>query len=107
VNEKALSDRAIEIVGRLPGVEPQVMLWSLVLDKGREKQRYRAADELNRHIQQNGLMLTPDQVQKLRLAYQNVAEDPVLREKLALIIGNLQPGARQVGAGLLKLPPKK
>jgi hypothetical protein len=107
LDRKELSDRAIEIAGRLPGVEPQQRLLALVLDKSRDKQRYRAADELNRHIQQNGMMLTPEQLQKLRQAYQNTAEDPALRERLALIIGNLQPGASKVGVGLLKLPPPK
>src|SRR4051794_40233691 len=59
---------AVEILGRLPGQEPQARLASVVLNLTQDKQRLPAAIELNRHIQKYGLMLDKGQVNALKTA---------------------------------------
>ena len=83
---------ALEILGRLPGQEPQIRLAAVVLNLGQGKQRLPAAIEsLNRHIQKFGLMLDKAQNTALKAAYKNADDEPALRSQLALVIGSMNP----------------
>ena len=96
---------ALEILGRLPGQEPQTRLTSVVLNLAQGKQRLPAAIELNRHIQKYGLMLSQAQTTGLKEAYQNAVDDPALRAQLALVIGSMNPTSRITGVRLFEFRP--
>lgn len=100
-----LANVAIEVAGRLPGRMPQRELAALVLNQARPAPlRSKAALELCRHIQQNGLALTRDQAQNLETLYTSL-EDAKLKSNVALIIGSLRPTARQTGERLQRYTP--
>jgi hypothetical protein len=105
-----LAVKAAEILGRLPGVEPQQRLAGLILDPKAEKVRLTAAVELNRHIQQYGLVLAqtlhPEQVRQLRALADNPAEDAALRTQVALLIGRMGVTAQQSGVRLYRYTPE-
>jgi hypothetical protein len=96
---------ALEILGRLPGLEAQQRLAGVVLDPARGKLRVAAAFELNRHLQKHGVGLSMDQLNRLRELHANTMEDVTLRAQIALVIGNLRTTPRQTGERLLQ-PPK-
>jgi len=93
---------ALEILGRIPGQEPQARLAAMVLNGGQEKQRLPAAIELNRHIQKYGVMLDKNQINDLKAAYKNADTDPALRTQLALAIGSLRPSPQATGVRLFE-----
>lgn len=95
---------ALEILGRLPGSEPQARLAGVVLDAGQDKLRIPAAMELNRHVQKFGLMLNNVQVAQLKQA-QKEATDPQLKAQLAITLGVLGPTARATGGRLIQFRP--
>jgi hypothetical protein len=96
---------ALEILGRIPGQEPQARLAAIVLNLGQAKQRIPAAIELNRHIQKYGVMLDKAQTTGLKEAFKNVDEEPALRAQLALAIGSMHPGPRATGVRLFEFRP--
>ena len=71
---------ALEILGRLPGQEPQARLASAVLNPA-HKFRTRAAEELNRNIQKFGLLIDQQQLGDLKAIYRTEA-DPKLKGTL-------------------------
>jgi len=95
-----LEEKAVEILGRLPGADNQQRLGGIVLDPARGKLRLTAARELNRHIQKHGVLLGKQQLKDLKAAYQNPTENADLRTQLALVIGSLRPTPSQTGARL-------
>jgi hypothetical protein len=99
---------AIELLGRIPGVESQVRLASVLLDPRRAKLRLPAGVELNRNVQRYGLLLTgnPDQFRQLRALAENPAEDPALRTQAALVLGSVTATPRQTGARLNRYTPE-
>ena len=105
LNNPDMSLEAMEILGRLPGQEPQTRLTAIVLNLGQGKLRVPAAIELNRHIQKFGLMLDKAQAVGLKEAYRNADDDPALRTQLAALIGSLQSSSRLTGARLLEFRP--
>jgi hypothetical protein len=96
---------ALEILGRLPGQEPQARLAAVVLNLGQGKQRVPAAIELNRHIQKYGVMLDKAQTTGLKAAFKNADEEPALRAQLALLIGSMRPSAQATGVRLFEFRP--
>jgi hypothetical protein len=97
---------AIEAAGRLPGARAQRDLAAVVLNTGRDaKLRAAAAYELTRHIQQNGLILTNDQVKALQELFAKKGNDPKLQANLALVIGSLRPDAARTGQRLKDYTP--
>ena len=107
---------ALEILSRLPGIEPQARLASVVMDAGQDKLRIPAAMELNRHLQKYGLMLNRIQVTQLKQTYQGAA-DPQLKAQLAITLGAFGPSANLTGSRLIQfhadppapppMPPEK
>jgi hypothetical protein len=96
---------AIEAASRLPGREPQFALATLVLTPTRDATlRAAAAKALVRHIQQHGMLLTDAQAQALTGLLPTV-EDPNLKASVAVVVGNLRPGAAQSGARLRGYSP--
>jgi hypothetical protein len=106
VRSQELALPAIETISRLPGVDAQQTLLRVVLDPKRGPLRSAAAVQLNRHIQENGLLLQKGQVDELRSMYGNPAEDAVLREQLATVIGAIGLTARQTGLELYRYTPE-
>jgi CheY-like chemotaxis protein len=105
-----LAERAVEVLGRLPGTESQQRLASLVLDPKRGKLRLTAAVELNRHAQKYGLVLPqtldPDRLKQLRAIAENPAEDLALRTQVALLVGRMGVSARESGVRLYQFRPE-
>jgi hypothetical protein len=97
---------AIETLAHIPGLEPQQRLLGVVLDPKRGPLRSTAALQLNRHIQDNGLLLQKGQIDQVRGIYNNQAESPVLREQLATVIGALGSTPRQTGQELYRYTPQ-
>jgi hypothetical protein len=97
---------AIETISRVPGLEPQQRLLGVVLDPKRGQLRSAAALQLNRHIQENGLLLQKGQIDQVRAVYNNPSEDPVLREQLATVMGALGSTPRQTGQELYRYTPQ-
>ena len=92
---------ALEILGRLPGVEPQARLAGVALDAGQDKLRIPATMELNRHVQKYGLMLNRVQISQLKQAHREAA-DPQLKAQLAITLGALGPSANLTGSRLIQ-----
>jgi hypothetical protein len=95
---------ALEILSRLPGVEPQGRLAATATDAGQGKLRIPAAIELNRHIQKHGLLLSRQQINQVKQAYQQ-APEPQLKAQLALVMGALGPSAQLTGSRLVDFRP--
>lgn len=90
---------------RLPGAKPQSELAGFILDPNRPAPlRFVAANELVRHIQQNGVVLPPVQIKALQ-ELQQAEKDPDLKAGVSLIIGSLRPDARQTGERLKEYTP--
>ncbi len=96
---------AIEVVGRLAGKTAQEKLAAVLLDPTRDKLRVPAAFQLNRHIQQNGLLLSRDEVKRIQELYATAA-DPKLKGTVALVIGSMRPSTTATGKRLLEYQPK-
>jgi hypothetical protein len=100
-----LGPQAIEILGRLPGAEPQQRLAELAVDGSAGKLRLPAALELNRNIRQNGMLLTRPQIEAVTRALANPKEEAGLRAELALVLGQLEPSSRLTGQRLRRYVP--
>jgi CheY-like chemotaxis protein len=100
-----LAVEAIEILGRLPGADIQQRLAGIALDPARGKLRLTAAHELNRHIQKHGLVLGKVQINDVKIAHKNPAEDAALRAQLAMVVGSMRPSIQATGQRLLDFRP--
>src|SRR5262245_29104793 len=105
VTHPELGFLAIEFLGRCPGPEVQKRLAMVVLDRKLGKLRNAAARELNRHVQKHSFVLTRDQLAGLRDRYKDAAEDPDLREQLAILMGGQPSTAIQSGNRLNQFVP--
>ncbi len=97
---------AAEAAGRLPGGEVQTVLADVVLDGKRPLAvRVSAGEQLVRHIQTYGPLLSRSHVKGLLALYEQPATDAPLKAQLALVLGGLQPDARLTGQRLLQYQP--
>ncbi len=96
---------AVEILGLQSGKEFQIKLAGLATDPNGGKLRITATQELNRHLQKNGVQIDKNLQASLRDAHQ-AAGDPVLRAQLTVTVSlfSRSTGAR-AGADLLKFQP--
>ncbi len=96
---------AVEILGLQSGKEFQIKLAGLATDPNQGKLRITATQELNRHLQKNGVQIDKNLQASLRDAHQ-AADDPALRAQLTITVSlfSRSTGAR-VGADLLKFQP--
>jgi hypothetical protein len=99
-----LAPLAIEAAGRLTGAAPQRELARLVLGNADVKLRAAAALELDRHIEQFGQAIAPEDVQALEGLYAT-SPDAKLKANLALVLGSLHPEARVTGDRLRSYTP--
>jgi CheY-like chemotaxis protein len=91
---------------RLAGPRAQRELAKAVLDARRPVAvRSAAAQALVRHIQRQGLMLTPTQTAALADLYAQPTTDAALKGDVALLLGSLRPDARVTGERLLRYQP--
>lgn len=97
---------AIEIAARLRREEAQTVLANVLADAKRTTAvRIAAADGLVRNIQQFSPLLTRDQVRVLGEMYADPKLDELLKTKVALVLGSLQPSARRSADVLLQYQP--
>ncbi len=99
---------AIEIIGRLPGHEPQTELLRAVLDADDKRPaavRLAAASELVRHIQRNSAVLSAAEVVALHDGYAK-STDAAYRAAVAQVFGVLRPDTRTTGDILRGYQPK-
>jgi tetratricopeptide (TPR) repeat protein len=82
LNSKDYAVEAAEILGRLPGKQIQYKLAGIVADPARDKLRLPACTELNRHIQDNGVLIDPKLIGVLKTAQTQAAEGTPLRAQL-------------------------
>jgi hypothetical protein len=89
----------------LPGADPQADLASIVADGGRAVElRLAAADGLIRHISSHGVALTKQQGQTLMDLLPTLT-DPVLKARVAAVVGSLHLTSPQSGQRLLRYNP--
>jgi CheY-like chemotaxis protein len=96
---------AIVMVGRFPGADAQRALAMIVLDPSRDKLRVPAAEQLTRHIQHNGLLLTNQQIRQIQTLYAETT-NANLKAKVALVIGSMRPSAAATGKRLKDYKPE-
>jgi CheY-like chemotaxis protein len=97
---------AAVVAARLPGAEPQQVLADVVLDGKRALSvRVGAGEQLVRHIQTHGPLLTAAHVRDLTALSDRADLDVPLRNQVAVVLGSLQPNARQSGERLLQFQP--
>jgi hypothetical protein len=96
---------AIELLSTFPGKPAQQRLADLVLDAKRGKRRVAAALALNRHVQKNGVVLSQDQLTRLRQLYAAPGTDANLRAQLAILMGSLRSTPEVTGARLYRFDP--
>jgi hypothetical protein len=106
VRNPDLAVQALEALGRLPGNEIQRRLAAIVSDAAQGKLRVPAALELNHHIQKYGLLLGKRQIDELKTAYRDAADDAPLKGQLALVLGSLRPSVQATGVQLFQYRPE-
>jgi CheY-like chemotaxis protein len=105
MRDKDLASLAVEAAGRLRGRDAQQHLGALVLDAAQpEALRAQAATELVRSVQQNGLALRSEQIERIQSLFQ-AAPQSRLKESVALVVGTFRPDARQTGERLERFQP--
>jgi CheY-like chemotaxis protein len=105
LRSKELAGLAIEGAGRLPGAEPQRALATLLLKNDQpESLRSATAIELCRHIQQNGTLLLPAQLQGVQALYASLP-DGKLKANVSLVLGSFHPDARTTSERLERYRP--
>jgi hypothetical protein len=104
---KEYAVEAMEILGRLPGRDIQSRLAKIVGDPARDlKLRTAASLELNRHLQQNGVLIDKNQQQELQIAKQQAAEGTPFREQLNITVSQMtRPNAVRTGGDLSNFRP--
>jgi len=112
LNSKEMAVQALRIIARYPTVETQQWLAGILFNEERADLYVLAAQELNRHIQKNGLVLTAYQISQLQQLEQKTDVSTPLRGELAIVIGTLRTTPQITGSRLLSFrpeagPPKK
>jgi DNA-binding response OmpR family regulator len=104
LREAKLAPRAIFALASIGTKSVQATLLEVALAQNRGlEQREPAAFQLGGHIQRHGLLLTDEQVVKLKKAWQSEA-DPQMKTVLAGVVGSLQPNPKGVGSRLKSSP---
>jgi CheY-like chemotaxis protein len=101
VINKERAAQALRVLARFPGSEMQQWLAGVLFDAEKQPLHAIAAKELNRHIQKHGLVLTKDQVGRLRDMEQRMDIAPEVRVELAILVGTMRGTAQQTGSRLL------
>ncbi len=97
---------AIEIVARIRSEEAQTVLANVLADGKRTTAvRIAAANALVRNIQQFSPLLTHAQMRALADMYADPRLEEPLKTTVAVVLGSLQPNARQSGDLLLRYQP--
>jgi CheY-like chemotaxis protein len=99
-----LASLAVDAAGLLPGRDPQAALADVVLRGKPEDLCSRAAIELCRHIQHNGLVLPAEKIQRIEQLYES-ATDAKVKADVARVIGSLHQNPTQTGKRLLGFQP--
>jgi hypothetical protein len=107
LNNEETAVQALRIIARYSNVDAQQRLAAILLDGKREKLHVVAAQELARHIQKNGLVLTPDQIGQLQKLEQATDVASPLRTELATVIGAMRTTPQTTGSRLLNYTPKQ
>ena len=105
LNNKDRSAQALYIISRFPGSMTQQRLAGILFDADKGHLHVIAAKELNRHIQKYGLVLTADEIARLRDMEQRMDVPPEVRSELAVLVGTLRATAQQTGSRLLEFRP--
>jgi CheY-like chemotaxis protein len=105
LNNKEDSKLALLVLARFPGSMVQQRLAGILFDADKQHLHAIAAKELNRHIQKNGLVLSKDEIGRLRALDQGITENPEVRAELAVLVGTLRATAQQTGSRLLNFRP--
>ena len=105
-NTSILVEADGRIIGRYRNVETQQRLAGILLNNKRENLHVIAAQELNRHIQRNGLVLTADQIAQLQQLEQKPEVPAALRTELAAVIGTMRTTPQITGSRLLNYAPE-
>jgi CheY-like chemotaxis protein len=105
LNNEEMAGQALRIIARFNNTETQQRLAGILLDAKKTTLHVRAAHELNRHIQKNGLVLKADQINQLREMDQRADLPPALRAELAILVGTLRTTPQATGEGLLRYIP--
>jgi hypothetical protein len=109
LRSKDYAEDAIHILGRLPGKEVQYKLAGIATDPMRDKKlRIPAAEELNRHMQKNGVQIDKKLIAQLKEAQKDPAIDPNLRTNLTVTVSLIARATPpQTGAQLFRFEPDK
>jgi hypothetical protein len=106
LNSEEMAVQALRIIARYANVEAQQRLAAILLDGKRASLHVVAAQELNRHIQRNGLVLTADQINSLRQLDQQADLPAPLRVELAAVVGTMRTTPQMTGSRLLSFRPE-
>ena len=87
LNNEETAPQALRIIARYGTVEAQQRLAAILLDQKRAAIHVLAAQELNRNIQRNGLVLNSDQISLLRRLEQQPEVPPALQVELSILLG--------------------
>jgi CheY-like chemotaxis protein len=112
LNDKDHAAQSLHILARFPGSITQQRLAGVLFDVDRKALHVEAAKELNRHIQKHGLVLSDDEITRLREMERRADIPPEVRTELAILVGTLRATAQQSGDRLLRYerqaaPPSK
>jgi CheY-like chemotaxis protein len=105
LNNEEMAVQALRIIARYRTVEAQQRLAGILLDGKRANLHVLAAQELNRHIQRNGLVLNADQIKQVQQLEQHGDLAAPLRVELATLIGTLRTTPQITGSRLLSFRP--
>jgi CheY-like chemotaxis protein len=105
LNNEDMAVQALRIIARFPGADTQQTLWGIVDNKQRANLHILAAQELNRHIQKNGLVLTTDQINVLREMERRPDLNAALRAELSILVGTVRSTPQLTGSRLLDYVP--
>jgi len=97
---------AVEILGRLPGRDIQSRLAKITVGADDPNLRMPAAIELNRHLQQNGVLIDQNQQKELIAAQKQAAEGTPFRAQLNITVSQMtRPNSTRTGADLSNFRP--
>ena len=105
LNKEDTAVQALRVIARFPSTDAQERLAAVLLDAKKANLHIIAAQELNRHIQKNGLTLGKDRIELLRLMEQQADVAPPLRVELAILVGTLRTTPQMTGSRLLGFVP--
>lgn len=105
LNVEGAAKQALRILARFPDSDTQKRLYGVLINPQRAALHLEAAKELNRHIQKNGMWLTPDQIAEVRTLEGRKDVAPALRGELSILVGTLGSTPGQTGTRLFYYRP--